>query len=415
MTAVAIADAGSYASRSLAQSQPDPSPATSNTPKELVDEVWRVVDRQYIDATFNGQNWNAVRQQYLNRSYGSKEEAYKAIREMLERLGDPFTRFMSPQDFRKIQMQTAGEAIGVGVQLILDKRRKELVVAPPIEEAPAYTAGILPGDVLVKIDGESTQGMHPYEANIRTQGLVGTTVVLTVRRGQKDLEFKITRERIEIGAVRYRSQKTPVGEIGYIRLTQFGTNATTQMRQAIQDLERQQVAGYILDLRTNPGGLLAACIDIARMWLQEGTIISIFKRQGEVDRQAANQLALTNKPLIILVNEGTASGSEILTGALHDNRRAILVGTQTVGYNSIQSVRALGDGSGIAVSIANWRTPKGQDISKSGITPDVVVNLTKAQQEAMIRERSAGTSADLQYAKAVEKLTELIQSNTRQK
>ncbi len=415
MTAVAIAGTGSYVSQSFAQSPPSSGSVTQNSPKELVDEVWQIVDRQYIDSTFNGKDWRAVRQQYLNRSYASQEEAYKAIREMLGELGDPLTRFMNPQDFRKVQMQTTGDSTGVGVELIQDKTTKELVVATPIEVAPAYKAGILPGDILVKIDGESTQELYSYEADTRTQGPVGTTVVLTVRRGQKELEFKITREQLESSPVRYRTQKTPVGSIGYIRLSEFGANAASEMRDAIKDLERQQVAGYILDLRTNSGGLLYSIIEIARMWLQEGTIVSTFNRQGEIDRQQANQKALTQKPLVILVNEATASGSEILAAALQDKQRAILVGVQTAGYNSIQSVRGLGDGSGLAVTIAKWRTPKERDISKSGITPDVVVNLTQAQQEAMIRERSAGTNADPQYAKGVERLTQLIQRNTGQK
>ena len=415
MTAVAITGTGSHVSQSFAQSPPSSGSVTQNSPKELVDEVWQIVDRRYIDATFNGKDWRAVRQQYLNRSYASQEEAYKAIQEMLGQLGDPLTRFMNPQDFRKMQMQTTGDSTGVGMELIQDKTTKELVVATPIEVAPAYKAGILPGDILVKIDGESTQGLYSYEADTRTQGPVGTTVVLTVRRGQKELEFKITREQLESSPVRYRSQKTSVGSIGYIRLSEFGANAASEMRDALKDLERQQVAGYILDLRTNPGGLLYSIIDIARMWLQEGTIVSTFNRQGEVDRQQANRRTLTQKPLVILVNEATASGSEILAAALQDNQRAILVGTQTAGYNSIQSVRGLGDGSGLAVTIAKWRTPKERDIDQLGITPDVVVSLTQPQQEAMIRERSAGTNADPQYAKGVERLSQLIQRNTGQK
>jgi carboxyl-terminal processing protease len=408
LTAVASVGTDNYLSQNWVQSQPSPPPVTANSAKQLVDEVWQIVNQRYVDATFNGQDWNAVRQSYLNRSYASHEEGYQAIQEMLEQLGDPFTRFMNPQDFKKLQMQTAGESIGVGVQLILDKNTKELVVATPIEEAPAYTAGILPGDTLIKIDGQSTQGLHPYDANILTQGEEGTIVVLTVRRGQKELEFKVPRKQMESRLVRYRSQKTLAGDMGYIRLMSFGASATEEMRNAIQDLERQQVAGYILDLRTNPGGLLFSSIEIARMWMQEGAIVSTFNRQGEVDRQIASQRALTDKPLIILVNEGTASGSEILAGALQDNQRGLLMGTQTLGYNSIQSVRGLEDGSGLAVTIALWRTPKQRDIGSSGITPDVVVTLTPAQQQAMIRERSAGTMADPQYAKAVEKLTELL-------
>lgn len=398
-----------------AQQSPDPSQLSQN-PKEFVDEVWQLIDRNYIDPTFNGQDWKAVRQRYLNRSYSSKEEAYQTIKEMLTQLGDPMTRFMTPEEFQKLQVQTAGdETSGVGLQLIRNQKTQELVVASPIELGSAYTAGILPGDILVKIDGQSTEGIHPYDAETRLQGPVGTPIVLTVRRGQKELVFKVTRKLLEASSVLYRSQKTPQGQIGYIRLSQFKADAAEKMRQAIQDLERQQVTGYILDLRTNPGGLLYSIIEIARMWLQNGTIVSTFDRQGERDRQVANQKALTDKPLVILVNEATESGSEILTAALQENRRATLVGSQTAGYNSIQSVRGVKAGGGLAITIAKWRTPKGRDLAGAGITPDVVVSLTPEQQVAMIRERSAGTSADPQYARAVDTLTQLLRTVQKQK
>jgi carboxyl-terminal processing protease len=409
-----ITNSGNFLShQSLAQSPPNQPAAAVNSPKQLIDEVWQIVDRQYIDRTFNGQDWKAVRQQYLNRSYRSNEdeEAYKAIREMLERLGDPFTRFMSPEEFKLMQVDKSGDTAAVGVQLNLDNTTKELVITSPIEEAPAYTAGILPGDVLVKIDGQRTQGMNQSEAATRMRGKAGTIVVLTVRRGQKELEFRIPRQVVELRPVRYRTQQTTGGSIGYIRLNQFSANVSEEIRNAIRDLEQQRVTGYVLDLRSNPGGLFYASVEIARMWINQGVIVSTVDRQGVTDIQQANNRALTDKPLIVLINEGTASGSEILAAALQENLRAKLVGTQSRGYNSIQSVRGLGNGSGLAVTIAKWHTPKKQDIGSSGITPDVVVTLTQAQQATMIRERSAGTPADPQYAKAVEVLTQTMQSS----
>jgi len=381
-------------------------PNSSVSSKELIDEVWQIVERQYIDATFNGQDWKTVRQQYLNRNYASREEAYKAIRAMLEHLGDPLTRFMNPKEFKSMQVDPT--AAGIGVQLIQDKKTKELVVITPIEDTPAFNAGILPKDILVKIDGQSTQGMNVNEAVARLRGQVGTPVVLTVRRGQKELEFRITRTPVEIRPVRYRHQKIAKGEIGYIRFTQFDANAAAQMRQAIEDLEKQQVTGYVLDLRSNPGGLLLSSIEIAQMWLNDGTIVSIIDRQGQKDVEQAKNRALTNKPLVVLVNDGSASASEILAGALQENQRATLVGTQTAGYNSIQSVRSLKDGSGLAVTVAKWLTPKGRDISKSGLRPDVIVSLTTAQQEAFLRKRAVGTPADPQYAKAIAVLSQLL-------
>lgn len=279
----------------------------------------------------------------------------------------------------------------------------------PIEDTPGFKAGILSGDVVVNIDGQSTQGLTPTEAVSRLRGPVGTPVSLTVRRGQRNITLKITREPVEVRSVRYQTQATQAGKIGYIRLTQFSANVTTEVRQAIAALEQQQVAGYILDLRSNPGGLFQASIDIAKMFLNEGTIVSMVSRQGESDRHRANKTALTNKPLVILVDGGSASASEILASALQDNQRATLVGTQTYGNNLIQSVRAVAEGSGLAVTIAKWYPPKGQDIGSSGLTPDVVVQLTEAQRQTIIQTNAVGTQADPQYSRAIAVLTPLLQ------
>ncbi|MEM6399449.1 MAG: S41 family peptidase [Cyanobacteria bacterium P01_D01_bin.116] len=376
------------------------------SPKEIVDEVWQIIYRQYIDGTFNGQDWQAVRKEYLIRSYKSKQEAYTAIREMLEKLDDPFTRFMNPEEFKALQTNPDTPSIGLSVKT--DKKTKELVVISPIEDSPAYKAGILSGDVLVKIDGKTTQGMNPTNVVSQLRGEASTPVTLTVRRGQKQLEFKIIREKIQLRPVSYKVTKTSKGNIGYIRLKQFSANASGEMREAIRDLERKQVAGYILDLRSNSGGLLPSIIEIGRMWLNKGTIFSTVNRKGIVEKETANGRALTNKPLIVIINDATASGAEILTAALQENNRGIVIGTKTIGYNTIQSVRPLYDGSGVAVTIAKWRTPKGRDISNLGISPDVVVNLTSSEQLAMIKNRSFGTMADPQFSKAVEKLIQLI-------
>lgn len=178
------------------------------------------------------------------------------------------------------------------------------------------------------------------------------------------------------------------------------------MQQAIKKLETKQVSGYILDLRGNPGGLLFSSVEIARMWLNKGTIVSTIDRQGEQEREVANGSALTTKPLVILVNKGSASASEILSGALQDNKRALLVGTQTFGKGLVQSVRPLEDGSGLAVTIARYHTPSGRDINKHGIDPDVPVNLTDKQLEDLwLHDRDKiATLADPQFAKAVEVL-----------
>lgn len=379
------------------------------SPKELVDEVWQIVDRNYVDATFNQKDWKGLRKQYLNRSYTNREDAYKAIREMLKQLDDPYTRFMDPDEFKSMQIDTSGELTGVGIQLAADEKTKKLTVIAPIEDSPAFSAGILAKDIITSIDGISTEGMDVNKAVTLIRGPVNTRVRLSILRGSKSMDFTIKRARIEIHPVRSSYRQSPNGGIGYIRLVQFSANAPSDMRKAIESLEKQNVVGYILDLRSNPGGLLDTSIDIARMWLKNGAIVSTVNRQGEQSRAQSEGRALTDKPLVVMVDGGSASASEILSGALQDNKRAVLVGTKTFGKGLVQSVRGLPDGSGLAVTIAKYLTPRGRDINKHGIDPDVEVKLSDAQRKALSGDRDQiGTAADPQYAKALEVLNQQI-------
>ncbi|WP_035985067.1 carboxyl-terminal processing protease CtpC [Leptolyngbya sp. KIOST-1] len=408
VAAVTVTGAGIHLSQSKAFFE--------ESPKELIDQVWQLIDRNFVDATFNQVDWDAVRTEYLGRNYSSQEEAHGAIREMLEKLEDPYTRFMNPEEFRSMQIDTSGELTGVGIQISQDDETKDIVVVAPIEDTPAFDAGIRSQDVILAIDGESTEGMELNDAVSRIRGPVGSSVTLTIRRGEQELEVPITRARIEIHPVRYNVQTGPEGPVGYIRLTQFSANAATEMADAIKSLEGQGVTGYILDLRSNPGGLLYSSIDIARMWLDNGVIVSTVNRQGVVDEETANSRSLTNKPLVVLVDGGSASASEILSGALRDNERAVLVGTRTFGKGLVQSVRSLGDGSGVAITVARYLTPNGTDINKNGISPDISVELTEEQQEQLSTNReSIGTEADPQFAQALQALsTEIREARSRE-
>ncbi|NEQ33576.1 MAG: PDZ domain-containing protein, partial [Leptolyngbya sp. SIO4C5] len=380
--------------------------------KELVDEVWQLIDRNYVDGTFNQVDWEAIRMSYLGRDYGNQEEAYDAIREMLEQLDDPYTRFMDPQEFRNMQVDTSGELTGVGIQISQDEETDEILVVAPIEDTPAFNAGVQAQDVIVAIDGQSTEDMDLNEAVNLIRGPVGSQVKLTLKRGDRTMDFDIERALIEIHPVRYSYRQETEGGIGYIRLTQFSANAAVEMREAIQELEDRDVIGYILDLRGNPGGLLYSSIDIARMWLADGAIVSTVDRQGIVDEEAANNRALTELPLVVLVDGGSASASEILSGALQDNQRAVLVGTQTFGKGLVQSVRSLPDGSGVAVTVAKYLTPSGRDINKQGIEPDVIIELSESDRESFAEDREkVGTLEDPQYAKALEILSQQIRVN----
>ncbi|MEO1429186.1 MAG: carboxyl-terminal processing protease CtpC [Cyanobacteria bacterium J06633_8] len=380
------------------------------SPKEIVDEVWQIIYRQYVDGTFNQVDWQAVRKEYLNKKYTDKQQAYKSIREMLKKLDDPYTRFMDPKEFKNMQVDTSGELTGVGITIGLDEDTKKLTVIAPLEDTPAFKAGILAKDVITKIDGKSTKGMDTSEAVTLIRGEPGSKVRLTINRNGKERDYLITRAKIEIHPVDYSVKQTPAGKTGYIRLKTFSANASKEMREAIRDLEKKNVDGYVLDLRNNPGGLLFSSIEIARMWLKDGTIVSTIDRKGVVEKEAANGRSLTQKPLVVLVDKGSASASEILSGALQDNKRAVLVGSKTFGKGLVQSVRPLYDGSGVAVTIAKYHTPSGKDINKAGIKPDIKVELSDEQRQKLwLKQRDRlATLRDPQYAKAIEQLKKEI-------
>jgi carboxyl-terminal processing protease len=349
-----------------------------------------------------------MRRDLLAKSYGTPKDAYEAIRAMLATLDDPYTRFLDPREFKEMQIDTSGELSGVGIQLSLDKETKELIVVSPIEGSPASRAGVQPKDVITAIDGRSTKGMGTEDAVKLIRGKSGTDVTLTLRRKGELLDVTLTRALIEIHAVDHQINTTGDGtRVGYIRLKQFNANASKDMRKAIQELEEQGVSGYVLDLRSNPGGLLMASVEIARQLLNEGIIVSTKTRDGIQDVKRANGRALTSKPIVVLVNEGSASASEILSGALQDNDRAVLVGQKTFGKGLVQSVRGLSDGSGMTVTIAKYLTPSNHDIHKHGIDPDVDVQLTEKEIENLTLE-DLGTRKDGQYRVAENTLVKEI-------
>jgi carboxyl-terminal processing protease len=379
-----------------------------DAPKEVVDEVWTIVQSQYVDATFSGNDWVAVRKDFLNRKYDNRKAAYEASREMLKKLNDPYTRFMDPEEYSNMRIDTSGELSGVGIQLAVDEKTKELVVVAPIEDSPAFRAGIASKDIIIKIDGVSTTGMDDKQAVQKIRGEVGTKIKLTIRRGKQELDFSMTRDKIEIHPVKFRVQEANGANIGYIRLVQFSQPAIDEMANAVRTLEQKDIKGYVLDLRSNPGGLLNASIDIARMFINEGGIVSTVTRKGDQDRQVANRTALTQKPMVVLVDGGSASASEILSGALQDNGRSPIVGTKTFGKGLVQAVlpiRSDNEQSAMAVTIAHYLTPNGRDINKHGIDPDVKIEMTDAQRKTLSQDnKKIGTPADPQFAKAVQVL-----------
>jgi len=369
--------------------------------QQLITQSWRIVNNAYLDDTFNHQNWWFVREKALKQRLENREAAYASIQKMLASLDDPFTRFLKPEQYRSLQVNTSGELSGVGLQIALDAETGELEVVAPIAGSPADAAGIKPRDRILTIDRVFATELTLDEAAARMRGVAGTSVTLTVQsKGGEPREVELVRSRIALNPVYAQLNSQPDSvPIGYIRLTQFSANAPAEVAHAIERLEQQGAQAYILDLRNNPGGLLQAGIEIASFWLDKGTIVYTVNRQGIVGSFEASGEALTDDPLIVLVNQGTASASEILAGALQDNGRAKLVGEKTFGKGIIQSLFDLPDGSGLAVTVAKYETPNHHDIHKLGIAPDRLVSLEP------ITIDQVGTAADRQYQAAVELLT----------
>lgn len=383
-------------------------PAIALTEEQrLVTEAWRLVDRAYVDETFNHQNWWLVRQKALKQPLNDREQAYGAIQQMLASLDDPFTRLLKPNQYRSLQTNTSGELSGVGLQIASDSGTGELKVIAPIVGSPADQAGVRPADIILKIDGVMTTGLSLDEAAERMRGPIGTQVKLTLRReGQVLSDLDIVRDRItlnpvyaDIRTLPSQTMGTPKKTVGYIRLSQFNANAAAEVASTIRKFEAQGAEAYILDLRSNPGGLLQSGIEIARFWLDQGTIVYTVNRNGVMGSFEATGQALTRDPLVVLVNQGTASASEILAGALKDNGRATIVGERTFGKGLIQSLFDLSDGSGLAVTVAKYETPAHIDINQQGIQPDVAVTIDPVAIDQL------ATALDRQYEVALDLLT----------
>ena len=377
--------------------------ALEDSPKALVDEVWQIVNNEFVDQEFNHVNWLNKRKELLQRKYVDQKQAYQAIRQSLKDLGDPYTRFLEPEEFEELTSQTTGELSGIGIRLEIDDKTNQLTVVEPLQNSPAEKAGIKSGDKILQINDKPTSLMSIEQASTEIKGEVGTEVNLKLSRSEQEVfEVTLVREQIELPSVEYTLNREGQLNVGYIKLDEFSSHAAEQMEKAIQELSDRDVSGFVLDLRGNPGGLLFSSVEIARMWLEKGAIVSTIDRKGGNQKFAANGRALTDLPLVVLVNGYSASASEILAGALKENKRATIVGTRTYGKGTVQSVHSLSDGSGLAVTIARYYPPSGTDINRKGIAPDIQVNLsTQQQMNFRINPALLGTSVDPQYAQAI--------------
>jgi carboxyl-terminal processing protease len=317
----------------------------------------------------------------------NKDLVYGAIRGMLGSL-DPHSSFMPPEMYREMQVETKGEFGGLGIQIGM--KEGMLTVIAPIEDTPADRAGIKAGDNIVKINGESTKEMTIQEAITVMRGAPKTSVTISVmREGWKELrDFTIVRDIIKIQSVKSRVID---GTIGYIKITQFQESTASDLEKALERLKEQKISSLILDMRNNPGGLLNSAIDVSSRFLPEGKLVVYTKnRADEKTEYFTDGSQNFTQPMIVLVNQGSASASEIVAGALMDWDRAATLGVQTFGKGSVQSVIPLSDGSGLRLTTAKYYTPKGTSIQNTGIVPEIIVKLEAtngAEEHPVLREK----------------------------
>jgi carboxyl-terminal processing protease len=288
---------------------------------------------------------------------------------------DPHSSFMPPDMYQEMQVETRGNFGGLGIQIAI--KDDQLTVIAPIDDTPAFRAGIEAGDAIVKIEELSTNDMTLMEAVKLLRGPKGTQVTITIMRDSfdKPKEFTITRDIIELNSVSHRML---VNNIGYIRLRQFQEDSADEMEDALKDLEESAVQAIILDLRSNPGGLLNAAVEVSDKFLEKGKLIVYTegrKKNQDMRFVAHHEFTHPNYPMVVLVNHGSASASEIVAGALQSHSRAVVIGTQTYGKGSVQSVIPLSDNSGLRLTTAKYYTPDGESIHEKGITPDIVIPL----------------------------------------
>lgn len=329
---------------------PSPQPAKGT---EVIQEAWDVISRNYVDKT----------------KLDPEKMTQGAIKGMVEALGDPYTSYLDPEAFRLGLTSLQGEFDGIGAQVGI--RDNKLTIIAPIPGTPAEKAGIKAGDVILEIEGKSTEGMSVTDAVLAIRGPSGTPVHLRIQHegDSQPLDLTIIRAKIEVTSVRSDMK----GDIAYINIAYFSTHTDDELTPILQDTVKKGAKGIIIDLRNDPGGVLDTVVAVASHFVPAGSVVvSVVDNQGrQTSLKAISQSVTTDLPMVVLVNEFSASGSEVLSGALKDYGRATVAGKKTFGKGSVDQFLQLSDGSAIYLTIARWLTPKGTLIEGKGITPDI--------------------------------------------
>ncbi len=344
-----------------------------------------------VDFSLFWDAWSIVKNKFAG-NIDTQKMIYGAICGMMNSLGDDYSLFMDPKEAKQFSEDLSGSFDGIGAELEI--KDGKLVIASPLEGSPAEKAGLMANDVVVKINGEEVSKMTFNDAINKIRGDKGTDVTLTIfRDGWSDTkDFTITRDTINVPSVKWEQK----GDYTYIKINQFGEDTTNLMQQAVNFVNSHSSKGIILDLRNNPGGYLDSAVDITSLFIDKGTVVIKESKDGSQEKISTTLTPkLKDKKLVVLVNGGSASSSEIMAGAIQDYKRGLLIGEKTFGKGSVQNLEPLKDGSEVRVTIAKWLTPNGRGINKQGIEPDIEVKLTEDDKNA---------NRDPQLDRAIEEL-----------
>lgn len=337
--------------------------------------------------------WRLLQSNYIEPGdLQTKEMVMGAVTGLVGAVGDPYTVFMTPKENTDFRDALSGHLQGIGAELA--EREGKIVVVSPLKGSPAQKAGLAPQDVIVEVDGTDITGLKLNEVVTKIRGPKGTDVTIKVLREDADdlLTFTITRDNITVPSTQYEVKKTATGSVGYLAINQFGSETIHEIEEILKGVKPEELKGFIVDLRYNGGGYLEGAVDLVSMFLKEGKVVSVERRNGSPQRHyVSGQTILETIPLVVMQNEASASASEIAAGALQDHKRATIVGMKSFGKGTVQEVIDLPGGSSLRVTIAKWLTPNGRDLGKDGVVPDIEVSRTR-------EEIVAGTDPQLQAA-----------------
>lgn len=365
------------------------------SPKGVFNQAWRMIKNNYVDKSLNHQDWKRWKKRYED-NIETYDDAHLAIQTMIESLDDPYTRFLSREEFKEQGMNIDSKLQGIGVHITEIAGR--IFIISIIEESPAQKYGLKEKDEILKVNGDSVKGLSLSKVAELIRGEKGTSVKLSLLRDDKTITKYVTRDEIKIKTVKTKKLEN---NITYIKITSFiSLETASEFKKALS--EAKDASGVIIDVRGNYGGLLTNAIYISNMFLEQGNIVSIVNRNGEKDNfDAQSDYYMTKKPAIVLVDEASASASEIFSGALKDNHRAKLVGERTFGKGKVQMIQKLVDDSGINITVAKYLTPAGIDIDHKGVKPDYFVKTDSQDYFKSHKE-------DLCLSKAIELLNNKI-------